>query len=84
MEGAAPPWLRRHHTKFHGWTEPEAAVVLGRPEQDDQGDILRVRGAEKRVHQALPIPFAWWSGRTPIGPTATTESKPTFARLAVT
>ena len=57
MEGAAPPWLRRHHTKFHGWTEPEAAVVLGRPEQDDQGDILRVRSAEKRVHQGASDPF---------------------------
>jgi len=56
LEGAAPPWLRRHHTKLHGWTKPEAAVVLGRPEQDDQGDILRVRGAEKRVHQGASDP----------------------------
>ena len=48
-------WLRRHHTKFHGWAEPEAAVVLGRPEQDPQGDILRVRGAEKRIHQGASV-----------------------------
>ena len=57
MEGGAPLRLRRHHTEFHGWTEPEAAVVPGRPKQDNQGDILRVRGAEKRVHQGASDPF---------------------------
>jgi len=58
-----PLRLRRQHAKLHSWTEPEATVVLGRPEQDDQGDVLRVRGAEKCVHQGAPDPFCLVGGK---------------------
>src|SRR4051794_38098386 len=54
LEAVSPFRLRRGHAEVLAGTEPEAAVVPGIAEQDDQGDTLRVSGAEERVHQGAP------------------------------
>jgi len=54
LEGSSPVRLRRHHTELLGRTEPEAAVVLGSAEQNDQGYLRGVSSDEQRIHQHAP------------------------------
>jgi hypothetical protein len=54
LEGSSPFRLRRYHAQLRGWTEPEAAVVLRRAEQNDQGHVRGINSGEKPVHQSAP------------------------------
>ena len=54
MEGISPFRLRRYHAQLLGRTEPEAAVVLRRAEQNDQRHVRGISSGKKRVHQGAP------------------------------
>src|SRR4051812_29127205 len=54
LKAFAPLRLRRYHTQLLGRTEPEAAVVLRRSEQNSQRHVRGISRAEKGLHQSAP------------------------------
>src|SRR5205085_4639234 len=54
LESISPFRLRSRHSELLGRTEPEAAVVLRRAEQNDQRYVCGISSGENGVHQGAP------------------------------